>query len=515
MNRQPFLVFLLGAFILYAGFLSKVPVHLNQDELGFALNAYSVSHTGFDENGRFLPLYFWHLGQMWATPVMTYLAALVLKFLPLSEVSVRLTSVLVGVIDIVLLWMLSRRYFKSIAWAYLSAILLIITPAHLIHSRLLLDNLYPVPFVLGWLLCIQLALEKHKVKYLFLAVFILGVGVHSYHAAKITMPFYFLTTLVIVFFNFKNKLYLLPGLFAAFLAPIIPLFLWLRSYPDTIFDQVRYTKIYDPRLSLGGGLLTLISPESLVKRVEVFISYFNPDLLFLRGDNSLIHSTHLSGVFLVPFIIFIPLGIYQLFKKTSTFNKLIIFGFLTFPLAGAIAGDHNRISRNLVILPFAILIATVGTQFMWNKKKQAWKIICLILIFLSLIQFIFFYYDYLKNYLTRSYVEFRYNIPGALETTIKDQTLLGSKNIYLDNKVEFIDRYWRFYLIKHSREDLLSRTIYINPDLINYDSLQNNSLLVLSQNEISGLKKQVGNFKKINDITESDGTSRFYIFASP
>src|SRR3989344_4280427 len=103
------LIFFIGTiFFLYASLLERTPVHLNQDELGFALNAHSIAKTGFDENGRFLPLYFWHLGVMWSTPIIVYLTSLILKFLPLSESIIRLPSVFIGVVGISLMWFLGK-----------------------------------------------------------------------------------------------------------------------------------------------------------------------------------------------------------------------------------------------------------------------------------------------------------------------------------------------------------------------------------------------------------------------
>ena len=143
---------LLLVLVLYSAFLNLTPIHFNQDELGFSLNAYSIAKTGFDENGRFMPLYFWHLGVMWATPIIVYLTALVLKFMPLSEIAVRIPSVIIGTTNIILIFLLSRQIFKNAKYGILASVLLATTPVHFIHSRILLDILYPVPFVLLWLI---------------------------------------------------------------------------------------------------------------------------------------------------------------------------------------------------------------------------------------------------------------------------------------------------------------------------------------------------------------------------
>ena len=63
-----------------------------------------------------------------------------------------------------------------------------LTPAHYLHSRLAVDHLYPLPFVLGWLLCLQRVLDRCQPAVLFAGALALGIGFYSYLAAVILMP---------------------------------------------------------------------------------------------------------------------------------------------------------------------------------------------------------------------------------------------------------------------------------------------------------------------------------------
>lgn len=494
--------------LLYGTFLSRVPVHLNQDELGFSLNAYSIAKTGFDENGSFMPFYFWHLGVMWATPIIVYLTAIFLKFLPLSEVIIRLPSVLVGITNVVLIWFLARRLFKSPKWAFICGVLLTLTPVQFIQSRILLDNLYPVPFILGWLLCLHKFWENKKTWLLLFGVFLLGVGVHSYHATKIMMPIYLLATIFVVWEEIKKKPILLAGVLLSFFLPLVPFIWWLQEYPDTLVDQVKYTRIYDTKLPPALGFLTLLSPQSLIHRADVFINFFNPSFLFLRGDESLIHSTQRTGVFLLPLAIFLPVGIVMAWKKYATLGKLLVFGFFTSPIAATVAGDHFRISRALFIIPFAILLATLGVKILLSKYPK----ITLVLLLLIPLQFGAFWYNYMKGYRFRSYQWFNYNIGGALESAIKHGK--GKDRIYLDKRVDFIDRYWRFYTIKQNSVDLQEKIALFDPYYLEEQEFPPNSLLVVQFNNVDGQKEKIGDFKKIDTIIEPDATSRFFIYTN-
>lgn len=492
------------AFV-YSFSLDKIPTYLNQDELGFSLNAYSIAQTGFDENGRFFPLYFWHLGIMWSTPIIVYLTAFFLKFLPLSEIVIRLPVVLVGLLDIILVFFVARKIFKSDKYALIAAGFLAIIPVHFMQSRILLDNLFIVPFLLGWLLLLLYFAENKNPWILFLTGLVLGFGIHSYHAAKVMMPLYLLFTLIFIFPEVKRKKWLVFILIFGFILPVLPLIPWLNQYPDTLTDQVRYTGLYNTNLNPLQGLATLLTPEIISQRLRIYWQYFDPLFLFFQGDISLIHSTQKVGAFLFPFMFLLPVGLFHLLKNRNKINLLIITGFFTAPFAPVLVGNEYRISKELVILPFAVLIATAGLQFLFNSKLKIGKWIAIILLIISVGQFGLFLSDYFTDYRVRSYNWFNYNIPGALESAINHDSF-----VYLDNGVSFIDRYWKFYLIKHNREDLLIQTNYFDPLTTDPQSFPDNSLSVYRFDHINYINS---NILKTNEyILEPDGIISFYIY---
>lgn len=494
--------------LLYGSFLSRTPIHLNQDEVGFALNAYSIAKTGLDDNGRSWPFYFWHLGVMWATPFIVYLTALVLKLVPLSEAAIRIPSVIVGVVNVALIWFLAQKIFNS-RLAFLAGLLLVTTPVHFIQSRILLDNHFIIPFVTGWLIFLWLFIQTHKLWHLATATFLLGLGVHSYHAAKIMMPIFLLLTFWVLWDKIKVRKELSLITLLAFLIPLLPLALWLRQYPDTLVDQVKYTGIYDARLGIIGGIKTLLAPESLIHRVDVYVNYFNLKFLFLRGDQSLIHSTHRAGVFLLPLIIFIPIGIWHALKSDH-FSKLLVIGLFVSPIAATVAGDHFRISRALVILPFTILLATHGVERLMTGSK--WRIAALLLLAVIPLQFMYFLYDYLTDYRIRSYSLMNNNIPGALESVIASNKQNPVEGMYFDKTIDFLPYYWKFYTIKHDQTELLAKTTYFDPKLINVEILPIDSLLLYSHHTVDGQKQTLGPFKKLAPVFEPDGTQKFHLY---
>ncbi len=511
-NIGGLLFFILIAFI-YGTYLNMVPVHFNQDELGFSLNAYSIAKTGLDENGRFFPLYFWHLGVMYSTPIIVYLTSFFLLFLPLAENTVRLSSVAVGLVDLILICFLTREIFQQKKYAFLAAFLLAFTPVHFMQSRILLDNLYPVPFILGWLLLLYLYLKDKKIIWLFLSTLLLGIGIHSYHSAKIMMIIYLLLTFIVLIVKFRKNVAAFIFAFLGFGISLVPFIFWISKYPDTLSDQIKYTRLYNPSLSPMEGLLGLLRLEVLIAKVAVFIAYFNPYFLFVDGDISLIHTTHRAGVFVYVMAVLIPLGIYQILRnRINAQNILVLLGFFSSPFAASLVGEYYMGSRILVFLPFAIIISLFGLDFLINKFPKHSKKVIFFTLVLVLIQFMYFINDYYTDYRIRSYNIFKYNTPGALESIIKQGGSDSSEKIYLSKDIDFIDRYWRFFVYKHRQDEILNRTFYFDPVTINTDNIAPGSLILLRFDQLSEKYRNNLKFQDYQQITEPDGAVSFYIF---
>src|SRR5262245_1853489 len=224
-----------ATMVLYAWRLGYAPIYLSPDEAIISVDAYTLASTGRDVHGRFLPLFFQiqlpgesRMG--WFTPVIFYLSALVLQVLPLSEAVVRIPSMLVGVVNVVLMYFVGRRLFQTEWLAIVAAALLALTPAHFILSRYALDYLYPLPFVLGWFLCLLTFLDTKRPVALFAGTLLLGIGVFSYIAALVLMPMYFLATCVVALRE-PRRVQLLGVSALGFGLPLVFLAGWLIGHP--------------------------------------------------------------------------------------------------------------------------------------------------------------------------------------------------------------------------------------------------------------------------------------------
>ena len=309
---------------VYGAGLDRSPAYLVHDEVVYAINAHAIATTFHDLNGQFLPLSFHVSGGFFATPVNIYVTALFLKVLPLTEVTTRLPSVVIGLVNIALLFGIGRRLFKNDWLAVLAAAVFALTPAHFIHSRLGTDHEYAVTAVLAWALCV-IAHDVLSRRRLMVAGAILGAGVYTYLGALITMPVCVAITWAVLWRKGERGLAPFAAVAGGFALMLVPFVAWHLSHPSQYLDQM---KMY----SLGETSST--EPIGLSDRVAAYWDYFNPSFLFFAGDTGLINGTRYTGVFLLPLLVLLPVGLVTLIARLKSPSLLLVaLCLLTAPLA--------------------------------------------------------------------------------------------------------------------------------------------------------------------------------------
>ena len=360
------LLLIVSAALLYGRRLEYAPPHLEVDEVLIALDAQAMASTARDVHGELLPLYFPVGATSWYQPVVIYFMALVLKFAPLSESAIRFPTVCIAVVDVVLMYFVARQLFASDLFGFFAAALLALTPAHFIHGRYGMDYLYPVPFVLGWLLCLVLYLARRRAWLLILGMSVLGVGFYSYIASIVMMPLYCLFTCLVLYQEqARRRTYALAA--AGFLPWLLPFLAWLVRHPRAFDATITKYALYDVhQLNAIQGARSLISYASASDHVSRYWNFFNPAFLLFGSGIKMLFSTNLVGVFLFPFAVLLPVGIYYaLTRRTSPIHLVACLGFAAAPLAAAIVAEQNAIFRGLTILPFGVLLATMGLHYLW------------------------------------------------------------------------------------------------------------------------------------------------------
>ena len=517
MTRRALIIALLlaaSAAALYATRLTTAPRYLARDEIGFGRQAYTFATTGKDLDGNSFPLFFgepgYHVGR---DPLLIYVTAALLKVFPLSDFIVRLPNALVGVLDIVLMFFVGRRIFKSDALGLVAATLLAITPAHFMHSRLAVSLLLPLPFTLLWLLYLAAFVDNEKMSTLAAGAVWLGLAVYGYLASVMLMPVYLVCSAWVTWTtNLRDSVRRMAVLAAAFVLPIIPLGIWELAYPTRFHEMITIYHPYAPQFGPLQGLKEMLSYFSLGVRSAAYWTNLSPQLLFFEGDASLVNSTRLAGVFLWPVAFLFFAGIYQILTvKRSRFSLVLLIGLITAPLPQVLTVDIG-IRRSLVLVVFGVLIATYGVEFLLARTQRTLVRAAAVALLLILpFSFRNFYRDYNGDYQTRAAYWFGNNIRGMAEDLM---TLRPSASpIYLSNKVPYLDDYWPYYANMHARQDLVSDTHYYTPDLIDELAPASRALLVAPANGTpSAAQLTAQGWGPVKTVTEPTGAPVFVIY---
>ena len=505
------------AAALYATRLTQAPRYLARDEIGFARQAYAFATTGRDLDGNRFPLFFgeptYHIGR---DPLLIYATAGLLKVFPLSDFIVRLPNALVGVLDIVLMFFVGRRVFRSDAYGVLAAILLALSPAHFIHSRLAVSLLLPLPFTLLWLLCLAAFIdstdERTARRQLAFGALWLGLGVYGYLASVMLMPVYLLCTAWVAVPTIRGALPRWATIAVAFAVPVLPLAIWELAHPTRFHDMIAHYHPYAPQFGPLQGLKEMLSYFSLSVRTSNYWTNLSPSLLFFDGDASLVNSTRLAGVFLWPFAFLFFAGVYRILTtRRSRFSMVLLIGFLTAPLPQVLTVDVG-IRRSLVLVVFAVLIAMYGVeQLLAKAQRPAVRIATLALLVALPFSFRNFYEDYVGDYEVRAAYWFGNNIRGMTDDLMALRR--SPSPIYLSNKVPYLDDYWPYYAEMHGREDLLTDTHYYTPDLLADLRTRPGALLVApAEGSPSAAALNAQGWRPVKTVTEPTGQPVFVIY---
>jgi hypothetical protein len=192
-----------------------------------------------------------------------------------------------------------------------------------------------------------------------------------------------------------------------------------------------------------------------------------------------VNTTHRVGVFLAPVAVFLVAGLYTIVSERRTrTNILLLAGLFTAPVAACLVAEPYAIQRQLVVLPFAALIATYGVEFALTVNTTPMRRAAWCLVALMAIQFSVFYLDYFTAYQARSAFAFNGNIRGGVDEIVQREPVGEARPVYLGQDVAFADLYWRFYVTKYGRQDLLDRPVRFDPRTIDLQSVPDRSLLL-------------------------------------
>jgi len=491
---------------VYATRLAHAPIYLIHDEVNFSLQAIAIAETGRDLNGRLLPVYFsepeFPAGR---DPMMIYATALGLTVLPLSDAAVRIPTALVGVSIVVLVLVLYARMTTRVWGPLVAALLLALSPGLFIHSRLALSVLYPLPFVVLWLLTLQEYEQRPRPWLLAAGSVSLGLGIYGYLAGIIMMPLYLAATVWCVR-AWRNPRLLL-WIAAGFGVVLLPMSLWHVAHPERYADLLQAYRMDVPPGAEAAPALTI---EGIRGRFGAWWQYFNPEFLFLAGDTSMTNSTRHAGFFPLAFAVLLPIGLIRL-AKGSRFERLLVFGFITGPVAVVATGtlDLNRY-RAMFVLPFGALVAAYGVEQLW-ASRSAWRRALVVLLLLSVPwQFAGFYQDYMGRYRESSSVWFGRNVKDALGEVFSRRE--AGDRLLMSQSVPYADSYARFYSQVWDASRPAESPVLIDGATLELDDVSEGSWLIAESGAPWLSRLSSAAWQRIAAVAEPGGDVSFIVF---
>ena len=545
---------------IYSWRLHDSPVYLTADEIIIGLDAHSIATTGHDLRGRWLPLYFQIdefrvKGTIWYQPAIMYFTALVLKFAPLTEWSIRLPAVIVGLVDIILMFLVARALYGTVAIGAIAAALLFLTPAHFIHSRFAMDYIFPVPFILAWLLALVAYERRRDPRLLFVATLCLGLGFYSYIAAIMLMGIYAVLTLLLLRQTGASRSAAILAL-AGFAVPLLAFAAWVATHPNVVAETFARYEFGNPH-RLGP-----------VQRLELYWEYFSPSYLFFNGGSEQMFSPRTTGVFLLPMALLLPYGIYRAIRNPTAIGNVLLLGFVSAPLAAILLDEGSSINRALEVLPFAVLLAAGGIAYLWaavparlsrtailmpgvaaimlgaglaawtvgtsgrlsgsalpliiaglalcvlsrvGTPVQLWRFAVVVMLGLGALQFRGFLVDYFGDYRVRSAPLFQGNIETAIVEILDRERAGSAPPVFLSKG---LDLWWRYYVKKYGRADLADR--FTAFEHLEQATVPPGGLVLVNIQTSDGVAiatslSAVGGLHLIRTVEDIDGTKSFAV----
>lgn len=378
------LIILILGFSLRIFALDKNPAGFFCDEAAIGYNAYTILTTGRDEYGTPFPTFFRSFGEF-KSPIAIYATVPVVLLLGLNELSVRLQSVLFGMVTIVMVYLITKELFtKKIA---LTSAAIAATMPWLIHyNRTGFEmNSYLAFFTATIWLLIKAVKQK---EYIIPAFFIASLSLYTYYSAKLVIPLFLLGFLFIYgkkILSHKKELSISALVFIVMSIPFILSF--LNGEGTARFNEI---SVFSAKLPFSDTLFRILTN---------YASQLSP-ALFLHGEQTFItrHFTNGLTPFLAITIPFFYIGIgyvIHIWKKPQ--GKILLLWLLLYPIGAAVVAEGPFTGRTIVGAPLgAILIAlgiTVVIKFMKTSLPQyASGGIIGILIMINTLIFINFYF---------------------------------------------------------------------------------------------------------------------------
>lgn len=408
----PLILIIILASVLRLWMLGQVPISMSDDEIRLVYSGYSISQTGKDAFGNFLPIVFHMDGASTYGQVPIYLSSLFFLLLPLNPFVARLPFALSGILSVILLYFVVRKILNNSKIASFSAFAMSISVWNLQMTRFAIEIDIAVVLYLAAILIFLY--YKKNLKTLISSMVLFFLAFYSYAATKVIfIPLF----LALIWYKFKdlNKKSMVIIIATALIS--FGSFIYL-SYSQgasdySSFEGKPFFFMDRPRTALSVELERRVSNEpTLIKTlyhnkftywgrtaITNYLIAFSPQYLFLNQESSGIYSIWGRGEMYIFELIFVLTGAFYLFLTKRKEFYLILLLLAISPLPSAVGIGTTWTSRSGFMTPILYILVGTGIYFVINLFRNNYKYSVYLLIFVAYLYALFgylsqYYYDW-------------------------------------------------------------------------------------------------------------------------
>ncbi|RJR28779.1 phospholipid carrier-dependent glycosyltransferase [Candidatus Microgenomates bacterium] len=417
--NKPLLIVVILAFLVRVISINDAPPSLNWDEVSHAYNAYSIVTTGADEWGVPYPTIFRAYGD-YKLPVYIYVTAISVKLFGLNDISVRLPSIFSGVALVYSSYLLALYLFKKKKIAYFTAVLVAVSPWSLFVSRAAFEANMAISLTVAGVCLAFRGLERKKGSFA-LAALLFGLSVWTYNSARIFSPVILLSFVVMYFGQIKilysknrKEIWISAGVLILFFLPMFAQLLGssgqARYQKLAIINEGSVSEVVAKRQE---SELHPVASRLMYNKYTFFvqnflanyISYFDPEFLFLNGGDHYQFSVPGAGLLFFVYTPFFYYGLFYVFRRARKDKHMLFVGMwtLVYPVAGSIVTGAPHVLRGLTFLPIPMIMISVGIagalRIITNKHRKYAEALVYVSIALCAIGYLNTYFtSYAKEY---------------------------------------------------------------------------------------------------------------------
>lgn len=508
--------------------LSHIPVGFNDDEAAFGYNAYSILKTGKDEWGKVMPFPAFESFGDWKLVFYLYSVVPSIAVFGLSNFAVRLPSALFGVLAVYATYLLTKQITKSGPIALIAALLLAISPWHVVASRNAFESDVAVPFItLGTYFFLK-SLKDQRFSVPALGFFI--ICFYIYRSNWLFVPIYLASLLFLFRKSIKNPLRHLKMLTISliFLLPLLPVVISFKGQSRFIQESFIWGP---PKIGIINDINEKRGVCSQVLPANICVVFYNKYLAFLKQytnnylDNlspktffDKIQPTGFQSFatrsplyfFELPLVF---LGVFWILKRNKIASLVLIPWLLVVPLGASAVGIGNYGRINIFMPAIQILTAfgifsVISTAKKFKIGKPTTAFLSLIII-LSVFQMLLDLF-YQEPFKISRYQRFGYE---SLFSYLKSKEQ-NYDNILVSRKIDDSHQYIQYvfsqkldplYFQKNNVHTLQNAGwLYIRqigkysfPTSINTNEIPPASLVVVSEKE---LETEIQPIESIKDV---------------